>query len=322
MNDTAINDTAMKNKAMDNRSTTTAAAFFVLACAMPAGSQAASYYYEAVTRSEDPRGRSAHTSTVRGWIDGTNARIEYQDADQSGLFAAGSYLLTTDGGATLYLVNPSSETISEMDLDAMFGMVGNVMNAVGGLMNMEFTDFVNERVTERADEPILGYPTTYYQYNTGYTMNMSVLGIRRETRSQTEQHFWCASGLDADGFGVWLRPDRFRTGNEELDTLISQEYGAIDCLPLRTRTVMTTTDGRGRDATSTTSMEVTVLREETMSAGTFELPADYEHVPLLANVPEELRQMMEQQGQTPESEPARPEESGGRRPRLRDLPNR
>jgi hypothetical protein len=284
-----------------------------LALSHPAA--ASSYYYEAVTRDG---GASARVeSTVRGWIDGSNAKVEYQGADMTGMFMAGSYLLTTDGGATLYLVNPSEQTISELDLDAMFGMVGNVMSAVGGLVNMRFGDFENERLAQRADETMLGYPTTYYHFKTGYTMSMSVLGMRNETRTETEQHVWCADGLQADGFGIWLRPDRFRTGNEELDQLIAQEYGAIDCVPLRTRTTTTVAEQRGRPTTTESEMEVTVLRAEAIPASTFELPADYEHVPLMAGLPDELREMMEQSGAFESEEPASDE--GGRRPRLRDL---
>jgi hypothetical protein len=289
--------------------------------ALPAASQTTGYYYEAITRAEEEQSRNALTTTVRGWIDGSQAKIEYQDRDQSGMFEAGSYLLTTDGGATLYLVNPSARSYTEMDLDAMFGMVGNVMGAVGGVVNMEFSDFVNERVAERADEPILGYPTRFYQYNTGYTMSMRVLGMRRESRTETEQQVWCASGIEADGFGVWLRPDRFRTGNEELDRMIAQEYGAIDCLPLRSRTTTTVSGTGSRSTTSTSSMEVTVLREEAVPANTFVLPADYEQVPLLGGMPEDLRELLEQSRQA-EPDSGATDDGGGRRPRLRDLLNR
>jgi hypothetical protein len=276
---------------------------------------ASSYYYEAVTRDG---GASARVeSTVRGWIDGSSAKVEYQGADVTGLFMAGSYLLTTNGGATLYLVNPAEQTYSELDLDAMFGMVGNVMSAVGGLVNMRFGDFENERLERRADEPMLGYPTTYHHFRTGYTMSMSILGMRNETRTETEQHVWCADGLQADGFGIWLRPDRFRTGNDELDQMIVQEYGAMDCVPLRTRTITTVSEQRGRPTTTESEMEVTELRAEAIPASTFELPADYENVPLLAGLPDDLREIMEQSGAFESEAPA--SDDSGRRPRLRDL---
>ncbi len=294
----------------------------LLACSLAAGvnAHAASYYYEATTRTEGESAGRGATANVRGWVDGSRAKVEYLDADSSGLFRAGSYLLTTDGGATLYLVNPAERAVSELELDAMFGMMGSVMNAMGGLVNMQFGDFVNERVEQRPGENILGYPTTFHHFNTGYTATMSVLGMRNESRSETRQQVWCADGLQADGFGIWLRPDRFRTGNTELDQLIAQEYGALDCVPLRMRSESTTSDRRGRPSTTTTVMEVTVLREESAPVSTFELPADYEHVSLLAGLPDELRELLEQSEQMEIEVP----ESGdsGRRPRLRDLLNR
>jgi hypothetical protein len=271
----------------------------------------ASYYYEAVTRSEGDGPN--HSSTVTAWVDGDKAMITFQQQDQTGLFSAGSYLLTTDGGATLYFVNPDERTYSEMDMEGLFNMIGNVMNAMGGMVRMEFTDFKKQKVSEAPGESILGYPTTHHHYDTGYTMSMSVLGMRNEMRTDTQYHFWCTPGFEGAGFDVWLRPDRFRTGHEELDQLIAQEFVSLDCLPLRTRAIETRTGGRGRATTTNTTTEVTVLREEQAPAGTFELPAGYEAQPLTALIPADLQEAM--QG-APQQEP---EERGGRRPRLRDL---
>lgn len=274
----------------------------------------ASFYYEAVTRVEGAG--AGHSSTVAAWVDGDRAMITFRDQDQTGMFDAGSYLLTTDAGATLYLVNPQERSYTEMDLEGLFNMVGNVMNAVGGVVRMEFTDFKKEKVSEAPGESILGYPTTHHHFDTGYTMSMAVLGMRNETHTETEYHIWCTPGFDAAGFHVWLRPDRFRTGHEELDQLIAQEYVSQDCLPLRTRAIETRSGNRGRSTTTTTTTEVTVLREEQAPAGTFELPADYEARPLSAFLPEDMQETMQEAMQ---EAPQEAEDSGRRRPRLRDL---
>src|SRR5688572_22900868 len=66
------------------------------------------FYYEATTKDQLENGKERSHSLVRGWIDGANAKIEF--ADQKGtMFKPGSYLLSTDAGRTLYLVDPKEK---------------------------------------------------------------------------------------------------------------------------------------------------------------------------------------------------------------------
>src|SRR5690606_28487009 len=229
------------------RSTARAAVLFA-ALGLTAGAQAA-YYYEAQTTTD-----AASSGTVLGWVDGERVRVEFRDGDPSGMFQQGSYLLST-GDGVVYLVNPSERTISEIDFGQIFQMIGAIVDATGGLVRMEFDDFTSERVFERPGEQILGYPTTHMQYRSGYTMRMRVFGMGQETRTDVEQEIWCTDAIDAAGFDVWLRPDRFRTGNADIDRLIEQQYADVDCLPLRNRMVTTSSGGRGRSSTVTSLTE-------------------------------------------------------------------
>ncbi len=281
-----------------------ARASFVAIALMGAGGAHAGWYYEAQTTTD-----AGNVGTVLGWVDGEQARIEFRDRDPSGMFEQGTYILSTDGGRTIHLVNPAERTISEVDFAQVFQMVGAIADAAGGLVRMEFDDFVAEQLGEAPGEPILGYPTTHLRFRSGYTMRMSVLGMRQEQRTDVEQEIWCTDAVDEAGFHVWLRPDRFRTGNEGFDRMIEQQFATVDCLPLRNRTVTRSSGGRGAGSTVTSVTEVTALREDTPPAGTFELPQGYEVVPLLA---------LPASAAGAEAAPAEePEER--RRPRFRDL---
>lgn len=249
---------------------------------------AQNFYYEAVTQTQVPGfvGGGEQISTVHAWVDGDKARIEFQDsAAPGGAFQAGSYLLTTDGGSVLYLVDPEEKTYSEIDLGNLFSTVNAAMEAMGGVVQMEFTDFSNEQLLEEPGDTILGYPTTHYQYRTGYTMNMSIMGMSRENRSESENDFWCSSELNAAGLHVWLRPDRFRTGNEEFDQLIEQGMGNLDCLPLRSQTV-TRTINNNQTSETTSTTEVTVFREEAVAEELFAIPPDFVERPFAPEVPD------------------------------------
>lgn len=282
-----------------------AAAFFAASLAAAAAPDLeAAWYYEATTTTEGAGGGSA--SNVRAWVDGANARIEMTSGGQSGFLEAGTYLLTLNGGETLYVVDPSERTISEIDFAQIFQMAGNMAELTGGMVDMEFKDFTSEQLSKEPGRDVLGFPTTRYRFRTGYTMSIGMFGMTRENRSDTEHELLCTDAIDAQGFTVWLRPDRFRTGNEDMDRLIEQQFD-FDCVPLWNRAVSTVAGGFGGDSTMTTTTEVTTLREEDAPAGTFDLPADYENVPFMPDMPEagdfELP----------------PQDDGGRRPRLRDL---
>lgn len=234
----------------------------------------AAYYYEAKTTVESG-GRRAEASTVSAWVDGENTRVEFEDGDAGPLFSAGSYLVSNDGGQTLYVVDPEERTVAEVDLAQIFQMVGNLTEASQGVVQVEFSDFSSEKLGEAPGEPVLGYPTTHYRYKTGYTMKIGVLGFTRENRSDTDLEFDCTDAVDAEGFKVWLRPDRMRTGNEAIDQLIEQQYATLHCLPLRNRAVTRMTGSNGRESTATTTLEVTTLREGDAPPEAFVVPADY-----------------------------------------------
>ena len=266
----------------DLRFTLVTAAALILAAGP--GTSYAGYYYEAVTSNEATgQGSGNQVSTVHAWVDGDSAKVEFQQSAQVGLFQAGSYLVTQDAGAMLFLVNPEQMTITMLDFDQIVGMAGTMMEAMGGVVNMEFSDFSNEKVSEISGESILGFPTTLAHYRTGYTMSISVFGFGRESRVDTENRVWCSDELDANGLRVWLRPDRFRTGNDDFDKLIKQQYETMTCLPLRNE-VVTTMSGDGDASVTTTTTEVTQLREENVASAVFELPAGYEHVSLMEGI--------------------------------------
>jgi len=264
---------------MRNLNNTLSTAIAVIGVAAPATGQAG-YYYEAVSSNEAAEQGGTQISTVHAWVDGDSAKVEFQEQAQGGLFQAGSYLLTADAGETLYLVNDQEMTVATIDFDQILGVAGSVMEAMSGVMKMEFGDFSTEKISETSGDTILGYSTTHSHYRTGYTMSISVMGFSRESRVDTDNQVWCSDDFNANGLGVWLRPDRFRTGNEDFDELIRQQYETIQCLPLRNE-VVTTTSGSGEESVTTSTTEVIEIREESIPAAVFELPADYERVSLM-----------------------------------------
>jgi len=198
----------------------------------------AGHYYEAVTTSDTgQKKKQQEVMQVRAWVDDDAAKVEFVTGEKEGPFSAGSYLVTKDGGETVYLVDPKEETYGSFDMEAMMAAAGQAMNALsqtGGMVKMEFTDVSSEMLSEEAGGNVLGHDTTHYRWKSGYTMRMKMMGFKQETRVDMLQDVWSTDGLDARGFGVWMRPDRaLKTGNEEFDKLISSQATTVRGFPLK-----------------------------------------------------------------------------------------
>ncbi len=272
----------------------------------------AGHYYEAVTATDDERGGDGQM-TVSVWVEGDSTKIEFAEGKETGFFGPGTYMVTRDAGELMYLVNTEDETYSEFDLGQIMNMAGQVMEGMGSMFKIEFTDVHSEKISESPGESILGYSTKHLRFQSGYTMRMAVMGMKQEQRIEMDQEMWTTSGFDTRAFSVWLRPDKRMGGMiEGLDEMMETEFSKVDGVPLKSVMHMTTTDKKGRTTASTSTTEVTVLREESVADSTFEIPAGYQQVELMPDLAE-LEGMQGEDGE---------EEEEGRRPRLRDLMKR
>ncbi len=262
----------------------------VTMCLLFAASMAhAGYYYESVTEGRTSGQRKGNYQKVQAWVEGDNARVEFASGEKKGWFADGNFLVTTDGGENVYLVNPGEETYAPFNLDEMMATMGEVMNMMeqtGGMVKMEFTDATSEKLLEEPGESLLGHSTTHHRYKSGYTSSISVMGMKRESRNETVMDIWSTDALEARGFGVWLKPDRqMKTGNQGLDEMLDQKFGQIEGFPLKMVMEMTTFNKKGKpQQTMTSTTEVTVLREESVADSQFTWPEHYTETEILPDV--------------------------------------
>ncbi|HEX6201863.1 MAG TPA: hypothetical protein VF100_02595 [Thermoanaerobaculia bacterium] len=250
--------------------TATLAAFAVLAAA-PAR---AAIHYQALTTVET-EGQKPQRTQVEAWVDGASAKVVFAEAGVP-TFEKGQYLLTKDGGQTLFLVDPEEKTYAEWDLAAMLQAFGAIMQSIQPLVNLKIE---NVEVTKLGEEPggtLHGLPTTRATFRSEYDMTIRILRMNRTSHVESVQETWTTSELSDAGLGIWLR-NVPTTGFEDLDRLVAAEMKTVQGFPLKTVTVQTTTGQKGkRESSSKTTMEVTSLdRSASVPAGTFELPAGY-----------------------------------------------
>ncbi len=236
----------------------------------------AGFYYESKTSTQGGKGAEAQRATVKGWVEGNNAKVELVQSGNP-LLQEGGYLVTRDGGDTVYFVNPKEKTYAVYDLRGVMQFAGGAMKMV----NMKITNPTVEKLEEKPGPVLLGLPTTYVKYRTTYNMSMSVMGFKSENKTEQVQEVWATPELVAKAFGVWLRKEPPVTGDEELDKLMKMEMGKINGVPLKMITTTTTTDTKkGRTETTTVTMEVTTLQAVPVPESTFEIPASYRETQL------------------------------------------
>jgi hypothetical protein len=248
-----------------------AGALLALATAGPA---VAGIHYQAITRVVDGQQRATETQ-VEAWAEGEKARVDFR-VSANPIAKSGTYIITKDGGRTLYLVNPEDKTWARWSVEGMLGLIGGIMNGgLGPLLKIEFSDPKVEKLLEEDAGMVAGIPTRHLRYRTSYTMKVKVLGLGRASSVVVEDDLWVADRLRDAGLGVWLRSEPPRTGNAELDKLIAAGYEKRQGFPLKSSSVSTVTQ-KEKQTVSRRTMEVTEVKSVAVPDSRFDLPAGFE----------------------------------------------
>ncbi|MGC8915797.1 MAG: DUF4412 domain-containing protein [Thermoanaerobaculum sp.] len=239
------------------------------------GLASAGVYYEAKTTGEG-RAAKQQEAFVKAWASGEAAKVVFESSANP-MAKPGTYLLSTDGGQTMVLVNPEDKTYAKWDLDAMVHMAAGVTK----MMNMDITDFNVKKLEEKPGGLVAGVPTTYYKFRTTYRQTMKFMMMQRDDRVEEVHELWVAPELVEKALGVYLRKTPPKTVSEGLNRLMAAEFEKIKGIPLKMRRVVTTQDKKGNTETNVTTMEVLKLQAMPVPESTFAIPAGYKEVSLL-----------------------------------------
>lgn len=238
----------------------------------------APYYYEATTTESGMEKREPQVTKMGAWVDGARARIELLEGARRDL-PKGSYLITKDGGETVYFVHPKKKAYARWELDDVIRDVAERLKQEGGLVKLELSDVINETLLEEPAERILDLPATHRRWRAGYTMKYSILGIDQERREDSVRDVWFTDGIAGAGFDSILQPRRLKTGHEGLDKVLAGKLGEARGFTLRSETVTKTRKKNGQEETRRARTEVTMLRQEAAAPALFEIPQGYKERP-------------------------------------------
>ena len=241
----------------------------------------AGWEFVSETRTTDAKGKMTQKMIVKSTVDGENGKFIFEECTGSPLAATGNYLVTTDGGKTIYNVDPVKKTYSPFNLDEMLKLAGSMMNMAQGMVKMEFSDPVIEILEEKAGEEMQGLPTSFRKIRTTYEMQMKIIGMTRLMDIETVEESWTTNKLGDTAFGAWLRTDPAPTGNEDLDRLISTQMKEMKGYPLKMVQATTTTTWNKQKtkvkekSTTQNQTVVTHLEKKNIDASSFKIPDDY-----------------------------------------------
>ena len=145
--------------------------FLVCTLLLATSALRAAHYYEATTTEPSQKKRGTIEKKIRAWVDGDSSCVEIVSGEQSEFLTPGCYLVTTDGGETVHLVNPTKKTYGEFSLKNIAAGLGTAMAAMkqmGGMMKLEVSDYSSEKVLEEPGGNMLGHATTHYRYQSHY----------------------------------------------------------------------------------------------------------------------------------------------------------
>ncbi|MCJ7440056.1 MAG: DUF4412 domain-containing protein [Thermoanaerobaculaceae bacterium] len=235
----------------------------------------AGVYYVAQTTAEGGKGAEQQNMIVKAWASGDSGKVVFEES-KNPMMGKGTYIITKDGGKTMFLVDPKEKTYMKWDLDSMMGLLGGAMK----MMNLKFTDPKVEALGEEPDGLVAGVPTVHYRFRTTYAMSMSFMMMKKNSKVVKDEEIWAATKLADAALGIWLRKAPPKTGNEDMDKLIKAEMGKVQGFPLKRKTVTTSTDEKDKKEVTTITMEVTELQMVPVPDSTFEIPSDYKETSL------------------------------------------
>ena len=235
----------------------------------------AGVYYVAQTTAEGGKSAEKQNMVVKAWASGDSGKVVFEESENP-MMGKGTYIITKDGGKTMFLVDPKEKTYMKWDLESMMGLLGGAMK----MMNLKFTDPKVEALGEEPDGLVAGVPTVHYRFRTTYAMSMSFMMMKKNSKVVKDEEIWAATKLADAALGIWLRKAPPKTGNEDMDKLIKAEMGKVQGFPLKRKTVTTSTDEKDKKEVTTITMEVTELQMVPVPDSTFEIPSDYKETSL------------------------------------------
>ncbi|MGZ4815622.1 MAG: hypothetical protein ACXVZV_09450 [Terriglobales bacterium] len=253
--------------------------------------------YTAVTRTILGSKTHAGDMRVRAWVDGKQARMDFLESSLPEL-QSGTYLVTSDGGDTSFLVDPRTKTYERFDMQTMIGNMADLMRTLRNQMKVRFEEPKVVKLLERTGPAMNGLPTRHYRYRTSYR---TVIQMAETETVVTiiEEDIWTTTAIKEPGV-VALLNKRPSSGDDQLDRIIQKEMDKVPGFPLK-HISSTRMETRNQTNESRTEMQVVELKTVPIKGSKFQVPKGYAELdPNAPDVQKALNKLHQQS--SPDSE--------------------
>lgn len=229
----------------------------MLLIAAQAASAAVQYEFRQTT-SSDMEGAQATDCTGRALVDGERSRVDFVNCNA---YPAGTFILTINGSRNLTFVDPNSKSYADVNAGAVAAAIGSKQIVIS---NKKFS------TTEMPDHPVIaGLPTDHYRLALDYDITVTFGNMPLTQSVHTLIDRWTTQSF-GDVEETFLSGGALKTGNPDIDELMSMENARGKGFPLKQTVRTTTINTRAPSPTSKLASaarrSVTVTRELLVSS--------------------------------------------------------
>jgi hypothetical protein len=249
-------------------------ALFLLVVTASSASAAIQYEFRQTT-SSDLESIPSSDCVGRAIIDGDRSRVEFLGGNA---YPIGTYVIATNGSRLMTFIDPSKKSFVEV----------NAAGVATSLGSRKIT-IANKKldVTKMPDETkIAGFPTEHYRMIMSYDITVAFGNLPLTQTVKTTIDKWTTTAFGDVG-DTFLASGALKTGNPDLDEIVSAENTAIKGFALRQIVNVTTINNQAarkndtqlrvnRTVTQTRELVVTSIQPTaTVNVAMFSIPATF-----------------------------------------------
>lgn len=210
------------------------------ACVLTAATTAwAGLSYTVTSRSDAGGGQGAYEMSLDVLVSGANAKAVFTTPLPG--MAAGSWLVTQDGGEKTFIVDPAAKTYSKWSMDRLRSDVDAMQGAMGP-MKMRTENVKVEDLGEENGGAIEGFSTKHRRIRVSYDRVLKLPMMKRSMHTVIEDEMWTTDAV-ADA-GVWKIPPPKAPDGEGAQELAGV-YGKSHGFLLKLSRKVTSSGGHG-----------------------------------------------------------------------------
>ncbi|HEY0144270.1 MAG TPA: DUF4412 domain-containing protein [Thermoanaerobaculia bacterium] len=203
--------------------------------------------------------------------EGRDMRVDLSSGDGT-MFKSGAMALSRDGGSTITITDPTNKTyyvLNAADLSGGGAMLDNMRRMMGFRIE-------NEKVSVRDagdGGKVEGYPTRKSVVEASFDIVINAVGQTLRMSMNTTTETWATPDIGAE-YANLFQTRAFKTGIEELDTVIAAQSAAIKGFPLK-QVATVRVKQNTVEVTNVTTTTVTAIQKKAVPATVFVMPAGY-----------------------------------------------